>query len=306
MQTLAATAALALLITGSPASDLTRHEFESPQMGTLFKVILYAPDADSAKSAADAAFELAGKLNASFSDYEADSELRQLVAKGEATVSLELFDILTVAKKISDATDGAFDVTTGAHSRNWRKAKITGELPSKEQLRIAKTASGWKKLILDQETRQVTLPPGMQLDLGGIAKGYAADAMRALLKKNGYPIASIAAGGDIAVGDPPPGREGWRIAIAQDGLQQELTVELANQAVSTSGKAEQRITITGKTYSHIVDPKTGLGLEGSIPVSVIAKSAIQTDAFATAFNVLGREKSAPIAAKLSLRIIWGE
>ncbi|MFT5412288.1 MAG: thiamine biosynthesis lipoprotein, partial [Verrucomicrobiales bacterium] len=85
-----------------------------------------------------------------------------------------------------------------------------------------------------------------------------------------------------------------------------LTVELANQAVSTSGKAEQRITITGKTYSHIVDPKTGLGLEGSIPVSVIAKSAIQTDAFATAFNVLGREKSAPIAAKLSLRIIWGE
>ena len=289
----------------SSGGDLERYEFESPQMGTLFKIVLYAGDADAAKRAADSGFSLAAKLNRSFSDYEADSELMQLVEKGQGTASPELFDILRIARGIAEDTGGAFDVTTAAHTRNWRRARITGTLPTKAQIAVAKASSGWRKLRLEEDGRKVTLQaPGMRLDLGGIAKGYAADAMLAQLKRDGFPIASVAAGGDIAVGDPPPGRSGWQIAIAPDGDRTAQTLTLANRAVSTSGNAEQKIRIDGKTYSHIVDPETGLGLTQSSAVSVIGDRATDTDAFATAFSILGKARSAPIALKRGLEVIW--
>jgi thiamine biosynthesis lipoprotein len=297
---------LALLLSSAPAQQLARHEFESPHMGTLFKIILYATDADSAENAASSAFELAGKLDACFSDYEADSELNRLHESRDAVTSPELFDILTIAKNLCQKTDGAFDITTGNHTRNWRRARITGKLPTEKQIASAKATSGWRKLKLEADTRRITLEQGVRIDLGGIAKGYAADAMLALLRRNGFPIASIAAGGDIAVSDPPPGKTGWKIAIAPDGNRATRTLSLANQAVSTSGNAEQRHTIEGKTYSHIVDPETGLGLTESSPVSVVARRATLTDAYATALNVLGQERSKPIVKQQQLTAIWGE
>ncbi len=302
---LRAIAALALLLSGAHAQqELARHEFESPQMGTLFRIVLYAPDADSAKKAADAAFALAARLNASFSDYEADSELMRLVGKRAAVVSPELFDILTKAQAIAKTTGGAFDISNGAHTRNWRHARITGELPSAEDIAAAKAASGWEKLQLDPATRKVTLTvPGMFLDLGGIAKGYAADAMLKLLREQSFPIASVAAGGDIAVGDPPPGKKGWSIAIAPSGKQHSKVLTMRNQAVSTSGDAEQNLPIGGKTYSHIVDPKSGLGLTESSAVSVIAQTATESDAYATAFSVAKKCKADAIAKANGLRVI---
>lgn len=298
-------AALAIALSSARAEQkLARHEFESAQMGTRFRIALYAPDPTTAREAADAAFALASKLNKSFSDYDADSELMRLVKKREAIVSPELFDILTKAQKIATATDGAFDITNGPHTRNWRRARITGELPSAESIAKAKAATGWKKLKLDPATRRVTLTAeGMFLDLGGIAKGYTADAMLALLKKHDLPIATIAAGGDVSVGDPPPGEKGWKIAIAPGGKSEAKILLMANQAISTSGDAEQKLTIDGKTYSHIVDSKTGLGLTDSRPVSVVAKFATQTDAFATALSVMGTDRADAIAKKQSLRII---
>jgi thiamine biosynthesis lipoprotein len=199
-------------------------------------------------------------------------------------------------------------VTTAAHTRNWRRARITSTLPTRAQIAMAKASSGWRKLRLEEDGRKVTLEaPGMKLDLGGIAKGYAADAMLAQLKRDGFPIASVAAGGDIAAGDPPPGSTGWKIAIAPGGNQgARQTLTLANQAVSTSGDAEQKIHIDGKRYSHIVDPETGLGLTESSPVSVIGTCATETDAFATAFSVLGIARSMPIAEQRGLELSWGQ
>jgi thiamine biosynthesis lipoprotein len=297
---------LALLLSSAPAQQLARHEFESPHMGTLFKIILYAADAGSAEKAATSAFELAGKLDACFSDYEADSELNRLHESRDAVTSPELFDILTIAKELCQKTDGAFDITTGNHTRNWRRARITGELPTEKQIATAKATSGWRKLKLEASTRRITLEPGVRIDLGGIAKGYAADAMLALLKKNGFLIASVAAGGDIAVSDPPPGKTGWKIALAPDGKRATRTLSLANQAVSTSGNAEQQLAIGGKTYSHIVDPETGLGLTESAPVSVVARRATHTDAYATALNVLGQKKSRHIVEQQQFTAIWGK
>jgi thiamine biosynthesis lipoprotein len=287
------------------AQDLARHEFESVHMGTKFRIVLYSAEPDTAKRSADAAFALAEDLNAHFSDYDADSELMRLTQKREAEVSEELFDILARARALAKETGGAFDITTGAHTRNWRRARITGTLPSAASIAAAKRASGWQKLDLDPETRRVTLTvPGMFLDLGGIAKGFTADAMLKLLKDRGHPIASVAAGGDVAVGDPPPGKAGWRVGIAPDGEKNSEVVVLANQAVSTSGQAEQKVTIDGKSYSHIVDPKTGLGLTGSAPVSVIAELASDTDPLATALSVMGEKRGRAYAKKKGIRAEW--
>ncbi len=133
----------------------------------------------------------------------------------------------------------------------------------------------------------------MQLDLGGIAKGYAADEALKVLNKHGIQSALVAAGGDIRVGDAPPGSNGWRVAIAPLKPGQEKPSEqllLKNAAVSTSGDAEQYVEIDGKRYSHIVDPKTGIGLVGRMSVTVVARSGISSDSLTKVVCVLGPEK----------------
>lgn len=139
----------------------------------------------------------------------------------------------------------------------------------------------------------------MQLDLGGIAKGFAADQALAELRRHGLNRALVAASGDIAVGDPPPGQRGWRIAVGglrNTGRATPRILLLANAAVSTSGDAEQFVEIGGKRYSHIIDPRTGIGLTERWQVSIVARHAAQTDAFATAVSVLGREQGLRVIA----------
>ena len=124
--------------------------------------------------------------------------------------------------------------------------------------------------------------PDMQLDLGGIAKGYAADQALAVLRSHGLPRALVAASGDIAVGDPPPGKRNWRVAVGKlDATNGEPAriLYLNNAAVSTSGDAEQFVEIGGRRYSHIVDPRTGVGLTERLQVTVIGRQATDTDSF---------------------------
>jgi len=157
----------------------------------------------------------------------------------------------------------------------------------------AREPVGWRKLQLDPAAKTVTLiVPNMQLDLGGIAKGYAADKALEVLKSRGLPRALVAASGDIAAGEPPPGQRGWRVGIGnlnakEPGFAQ--TILLKDAAVSTSGDTEQFVEIGGKRYSHIVDPRTGIGLTERMQVSISAKRAADTDGFATAVCVLGVE-----------------
>jgi thiamine biosynthesis lipoprotein len=134
----------------------------------------------------------------------------------------------------------------------------------------------------------------MQLDLGGIAKGYAADEAIALLKKHGIDRALVAAGGDIAVSGPPPAADGWTIAIAplEEGEGKSgPSLILHDAAVSTSGDAEQYVEIDGKRYSHIVDPKTGLGLVGRMSATVVAPKGVTADSLTKVVAVLGPEKA---------------
>jgi thiamine biosynthesis lipoprotein len=277
-----------------------RFEFESKHMGTTFRVVLYAPDKASAKKAAGAAFARVAELDDVMSDYKKDSELMRLCrafAKevGEPVkVSDDLFFVLQKAEALSEKSGGAFDVTVGPVVQLWRLARRTQELPDAKELAAARAKVGYQKVKLDPAKKTVQLlTPGMQLDLGGIAKGYADDeALKLLRAKFGIKQALVAASGDIACADPPPGERGWKVEIAPIARSQKpRMLTLANAAVSTSGDLEQFVEIKGVRYSHVLDPRTGLGLTGRRSVTVIAQKGIDADSMTKAVSVLPPERA---------------
>jgi thiamine biosynthesis lipoprotein len=277
-----------------------RFEFESKHMGTTFRIVLYSDTAETAKKAADAAFARVAELDGIMSDYKQTSELMQLCKKfateiGEPVkVSDDLFFVLQKAEEMSKKSDGTFDITVGPVVQLWRLARRTQELPDPKEFAAARAKVGYQKVKLDAARKTVQLTtPGMQLDLGGIAKGYAADeALKLLKEKFGISQALVGAYGDIACGDPPPGKEAWSVEIAPIAKSQKIrTVNLANAALSTSGDLEQFVVINGVRYSHIVDPKTGLGLTGQRSVTVIATKGINADSMTKAVSILPSDRA---------------
>ncbi len=279
-----------------------RFHFTEPHMGTTFGVTVWADDEATARAAAKEAFARASALNSIMSDYLPTSELMRLCGKagGPAVkVSPELFTVLERAGRVSVETEGAFDVTVGPVVRLWRRARKTIRLPEKEALDKARALVGYKMMHLDAKGRTVRLEKaGMQLDLGGIAKGYAGDEMLAVLRKHGITRALVACGGDLRVGEAPPGKDGWSVEIAAvDAKEKTRRLLLKNCAVSTSGDASQFVQIEGVRYSHIVDPRTGVGLVGRMSATVIAPDGITADSLTKAVAVLGPEKGFAVLKK---------
>jgi thiamine biosynthesis lipoprotein len=237
------------------------------------------------------------------SDYQSTSELMRLCAKAggpPVKVSGALFFVLARAEKVARESNGAFDVTVGPVVRLWRRARRTHRLPDADRLKAALALVGYRNVVLDEKARTVKLlKPGMLLDLGGIAKGYAADEMLKVLARHGLTRALVAAGGDIAVKDAPPGKPGWSIAISSVDANKEKQgrLVLANAAVSTSGDAEQYVEIDGKRYSHIIDPRTGVGLVGRMSATVVAPDGITSDGLTKVVAVLGPKKGFEIIEK---------
>jgi thiamine biosynthesis lipoprotein len=268
-------------------------------MGTKFRIVLYAASKDSATTAASTAFARIAELDGIMSDYRSTSELMRLCDHFSKTndkpfrVSNDLFTVLSHAQDLSARSDGAFDVSVGPLVRLWRHARRTQKLPDGQELSEAKARVGFEKIKLDPVMRTVRLTlPGMQLDLGGIAKGYAADEALKVLKNAGMRSALVAAGGDIAVSDAPPGESGWTIAIAPlSPSSPPRSLLLKNAAVSTSGDAEQFVEINGVRYSHIVDPRTGLGLTGRHSVTVVAQRGIVADSLTKAVMMMPPERA---------------
>ncbi len=274
-----------------------RFEFKQPHMGTTFRLVFYAKDRATAEKAAKAAFARAAELDQIMSDYKKDSELMRLCRKAggdPVKVSPDLFKVLERAQRISEWSDGAFDVSCGPVVKLWRFARRTQQLPPADELRKALALVDYRKIKLNakDQTVQLTLT-GMLLDLGGIAKGYAAEMLLALLRQLGITQALVAAGGDIVVGDPPPAAKGWKIGVAP--LEKPTTppktfVLLRNAGVSTSGDTEQYVEIDGKRYGHHVDVKTGLGLVRRGSVTVVMSNGRTADGWAGALCVLGPER----------------
>ncbi|MBO0700348.1 MAG: FAD:protein FMN transferase [Zavarzinella sp.] len=283
----------------SRAGDPQRFEYEEPHMGTKVRIVLYAPDKETADKAAKAAFARVEELNRIMSDYLADSELMRLCQKSEkepagpVKASNDLFFVLSKARAVSELSEGAFDVTIGPVVRLWRQARKDRQLPDEDVLKEALKRVGYQKMELDPKAKTVNLKvAGMRLDLGGIAKGYAADEGLKVLAKFGITSALVAASGDIAVSGAPPGRPGWRIDIAPlPGDREKRQLVLTDAAVSTSGDAEQFVEIRGVRYSHIVDPRTGIGLTGRRSVTVVARHGIEADSLTKVASILPAEKA---------------
>lgn len=296
-----------------PTDVLARFEFERPEMGLPFRMVLYAPDAQAARLASEAAFARIEELNASLSDYDERSELSRLstTAGSGRWVPLgpDLARVLRAADAVSRASDGAFDVTVGPLVQLWKRARRQRELPGEAPLAAARAATGWTHLCLRRvgdgwEARLER--PGMRLDLGGIAKGFALDEAGRVLRQRGLSRFLVSGGGDMVAGDPPPGVRGWRVEIGVFDAPQAPAprfVLLKNAALATSGDTFQRAEIGGRRYSHIVDPRTGIGLTDHGLVTVIAPSGMDADALSKVFSVLGAERAWPIARQYGVQAI---
>ena len=296
---LAAGAAAAQTAAAPPAQtrhEQARYEFVQPQMGTAARIALYARDAATARRAADAGFARIRQLDATLSDYRDDSELGRLVARagqGPVAVSEDLFAVLQAAQSLARRSGGAFDVARGAVTRIWRQARRLDEAPDRARLRAALDAGDWRDIALDPAARTVALArPGMRLDVGGIAKGYAAEQALRAIDAAGIDRALVALGGDIAVGAPPPGASGWRVDVAAldvPGAPPGPALLLRDAAVSTAGDAEQWMEIGGVRQSHVLDARSGRPLDFRSTTTVIAPHGLQADGLDTAASVLGPE-----------------
>ena len=278
-----------------------RHEFSEMHMGLEVRIVLYAADDARARSAARAAFVRIAALEDIMSDYRPKSEMRRLERRvGEwVLVSDDLFRVLTRAVEVAAATDGAFDPTVAPLVALWREARRVGRLPRDVLLDSARVLVDWRRISLDTAGRRVRLSGfGTRLDLGGIAKGDIVYQAVITLRAHGVASALVEAGGDIAVGDAPPGQPGWRIdAPAGDSIVQARASALANAVISTSGPGAQFVEIGGMRYSHVVDPRTGIGLTSGAQATVIAANGALADALSTALTVIDSEGARRVLAK---------
>lgn len=271
--------------------------FTEPHMGTEFTIRAWTEEGREPDLTLliEKAFARVRALDATLSDYLPESEINRLAKApaGEAiAVSDDLFSVFETSGRLTEMTGGAFDITAGPLIRLWRMSRKNNALPSPEQIEKAKARTGFQHLVLDPDKRTITKKvEGMLFDVGGIAKGYAADAALSLLKEGGFPRSLVAASGDIVVGEAPPGEAGWRIGIETLEVGHDLkdlqTVTLVNQAISTSGDTRRYFEHEGVRYSHIVSTRTGLGLTERIGASVIAANATISDSHATAVTLLG-------------------
>ncbi|QDU63599.1 Thiamine biosynthesis lipoprotein ApbE precursor [Planctomycetes bacterium Pan216] len=292
----------ALLLGSSPndhrhdqqAPLLKRFAYQEPHMGTEFRLVLYAKTEREADDAASAAFARVTELNALLSDYELESDISQLnrAAGGPPRkVSADLFAVVQRSNDFARLSDGAFDISAAPLIREWRRARTRHRLPDPRRLQEAQRLVGCAKIQLDQVRRAIRLPmEGMRLDVGGIAKGYTGDEVLKVLREKGITKAMIDAGGDIVVGDPPPGRPGWTIALQEVPGEPSESIVCHNLAIATSGDTSRFVELEGKRYSHIIDPRTGHALTSRLQVTVIAPSGTEADALASAVSVLGEEE----------------
>jgi FAD:protein FMN transferase len=275
------------------APPSSRFEFTALRMGVKARVVVYAPDEEAARAGTAAVLARIAELESILSDYRPESELSRLTVEAyarDARVSPDLWAVLSRGQLYAEASGGAFDMTVGALSALWRQARATARLPTPQETREARERSGHRLLVLNQSSGSARLlAPGVRLDAGGIAKGYAVREALAELRRRGLSSALVALAGDIAVGDPPPGEAGWRIRV-ETGLAPPAEIILSDAIISTSGADDQFVEIGGVRYAHIIDPRTGLGSTRRAAAVVISRDGMEADALGTCLFLLGVEE----------------
>lgn len=281
-------------------------------MGSPFNIILVTEDSTKAIDLARASFSLIDSFSHIYSDYDSSSELSRLslnAGKGFQSCSPALWDILIQSKLAFENSHHSFDISIGPLSTLWRVKRKKQVFP--DSLIITETLDlvGLDKILWNMPNHQISMPKkGMKLDLGGIAKGYIAQKLVDFLKEKGINAALADAGGDIAMSNATPGTDGWIVGVnipetTDDLMKKKLS--LANFAVATSGDAYQYIEHNGVKYSHIIDPRTGYGVDFQRNVTVIAKDGTVADWLATACSILPIREAKRVCKKQHAELFIG-
>ena len=261
-------------------SALERYSYRQVHMGMNARVTLYARHETQAKEAARGAFSAIADVDRALSHFNRRSEAMSLIGKqGSWPVGPVLRDNLLLADEMHRISDGRFDASVGPLTQLWRDARRSGVLPDEDALAFAGKSVGWRDALLVEGNRVSVRREGLLLDFGGSGKGYAVDKASTALVGHGITAAMIELGGDIRLMGPPPGSEGWTIALQVKGKRQVLA--LANCAVSTSGPEFQSESWEGSRYSHVIDTASGKALTGHRQLSVIGADGRESDAAAT-------------------------
>jgi FAD:protein FMN transferase len=283
----------------APAVDgpqLLRVAKSADAMGSTYSVELYGQDRAKLEDAADAALDEAKRLDDLLSNYKPESEwsrINRLAAQGPLKISPELFQLLAACQQYSRESEGAFDISVGPLMKVWGFYKGTGHLPHAAEVAAAMTKVGYRHVRLDARAQTIEFDrPGVELDPGGIGKGYAVDRMVDILKQKGIAIALVAGSGSsiYGLGAPPSSPQGWPVDIRDpwDDEKTAATVYLKNMSMSTSGSYEKFFRAEGKIYAHIMDPRTGYPSQGTVAVSVITPRTIDSEAWAKPYFINGR------------------
>lgn len=289
------------LIVGQLCAQSHRLERTHPAMGTLFRIIVYAEDTVQAHRACRQAFARIDSLEQMMSDYRRDSEINRLTAEtGWTEVSPELWQVLRTARRISRRSGGAFDITIGPLSKLWRRAFRQQLFPERDRIEAALKRVDYRKLRVHPRRPRIYLhSTNIQLDLGGIAKGYALDQAGQTLQQYGLSSFLLDGGGDLLLGAPPPDASGWRVgALTTEGEETALP-ELSYCSIATSGSTYRYLEWKGSRYSHIIDPRTGVGVQHNWQVTVVAPCAALADALASACSVLGKEQGKRLVSRFA-------
>lgn len=263
-------------------------------MGCVYAIEVYGRNAEALPAIVNEAFDEVDRIDRLMSHYRPESELSRLnreAARGPVSVTTELFDFIVEALRYSRESDGAFDVTVGPLMKAWGFFRGEGRLPSEAELAAARRLVGSTHVVVDPGARTIAFDtPGVELDLGGIAKGYAVDRAVRLLRRRPIESALVSAGGSTiyALG-APPGRNAWAVEI-QDPMvssRTAFTVDLKDRALSLAGRSEKSFEADGRTYSHIMNPRTGRPVEGVLAVAVLTTTGTAGDALDDALFVLG-------------------
>ena len=290
---------ICLFIFHSLLSAQTRHEYTHQQMGTQIGLVFYEKDGQKADSIAQLVFKRIDELNRTLSNYLPESEINQLSKRPNMNVAVseDLFRLMNISVNFAKSTNGAFDITLGPLIELWKNARENRQVPSIAEIKIAQQSTGYGNVEFLNGNMIRIKQEGMQLDVGGIGKGFAADEAISLLKRNGIKEALVDMGGDVTVSEAPPNKEFWVLGfsyINENGEEVFQKIKLKNQAVATSGDLYQYAIIDGKRYSHIINPKNGMALSNNIQVTVVAPNGTMADAYASALSVLGIEEGRKI------------
>ena len=292
---------LPALLAALPSADAAWVEKTASIMGTRVSVQIWHPDEKQAAEAVQGVMDEMWRIDRLMSPFREQSELskiNRLAARGAVPVSRELFDLLQKAVEFSRLSQGAFDVTFASVGRLYDYRK--GTRPDESQLHALLPKVNFNHLQFDPAQQTLTFAvEGVQIDLGGIAKGYAVDRAIELLKAAGVAHALVSAGGDSRILGDRRGRP-WHVAI-QDPRNQKGTVALLpliDAAISTSGDYERYFEAEGQRYHHILTPATGRSPDQLRSVTVIGSDATTTDALSTTVFVLGLEKGLALVERL--------